>query len=171
MFIPKFIIPDLRTNHAGETGAVYIYKGILTVTKDPELINFSKRHLKTEESHLDLINKIIPEDKKSKILIIWKFMGFLTGFLPALFGTRFVFATIYYVETFVEKHYKRQILSISNNKSYTELKSLLEKLKNDEENHKEEALYKIKKFNLFIKIWGKIVDNGSKIAVLISYKI
>ena len=65
-----------------------------------------------------------------EILIIWKFMGFLTGFLPALFGTRFVFATIYYVETFVEKHYKRQILSISNNKSYTELKSLLEKLKN-----------------------------------------
>ena len=90
--------------------------------------------------------------------------------MPALFEQIF-FATIYYVETFVEKHYNEQILSISNNKSYTELKSLLEKLKNDEENHKEEALYKIKKFNLFIKIWGKIVDNGSKIAVLISYKI
>ena len=39
MYIPKFIIPDLRTNHAGETGAVYIYKGILTVTKDPEFIS------------------------------------------------------------------------------------------------------------------------------------
>ena len=42
----------LRSDHAGEVGAVYIYKGILKIAKDPELVNFSKRHLATEESHL-----------------------------------------------------------------------------------------------------------------------
>ena len=45
----------LRSDHAGEVGAVYIYKGILKIAKDPELVNFSKRHLATEES-LSLIH-------------------------------------------------------------------------------------------------------------------
>ena len=38
MIIPNFIIPDLRTDHAGETGAVFIYKGILLISKDREII-------------------------------------------------------------------------------------------------------------------------------------
>ena len=33
MQIPKFMIPHLRTNHAGETGAVFIYKGIFNIFK------------------------------------------------------------------------------------------------------------------------------------------
>ena len=37
MQIPKFMIPHLRTNHAGETGAVFIYKGILIFSRDKNL--------------------------------------------------------------------------------------------------------------------------------------
>ena len=40
MLIPNIIVPDLRTNHAGETGAVFIYKGILLFSKDREIIEF-----------------------------------------------------------------------------------------------------------------------------------
>ena len=29
MHIPKSLIPDMRTNHSGETGAIFIYKGNL----------------------------------------------------------------------------------------------------------------------------------------------
>ena len=54
MFIPNVIIPDLRTDHAGETGAVFIYKGILLVSKDKEIIEFAKNHLLTEKKHLPL---------------------------------------------------------------------------------------------------------------------
>ena len=63
MFIPNIIIPDLRTNHAGETGAVYIYKGILLVSKDKEVIEFSKNHLLTEKNHLELIENILPDNE------------------------------------------------------------------------------------------------------------
>ena len=59
MFIPNFIIPDLRTDHAGETGAVFIYKGILLVSKDKEIIEFAENHLLTETKHLELIEKIL----------------------------------------------------------------------------------------------------------------
>ena len=60
MLIPNIIVPDLRTNHAGETGAVFIYKGILLVSKDKEIIEFAKNHLLTEKKHLELIETILP---------------------------------------------------------------------------------------------------------------
>ena len=54
----------LRVDHAGEVGAVYIYKGILTIAKDPELLEFSKRHLATEQEHLRRIEEFLPDKKK-----------------------------------------------------------------------------------------------------------
>ena len=115
MHIPKKFMPYLRTNHSGETGAIFIYKGILLlVIKDQEVKNFAMNHLKTESEHLEKLEKIIPKSEKSKLLSLWKLFGFITGFIPALFGKKFVFATIYYVETFVEKHYADQILLLKN---------------------------------------------------------
>ena len=46
--IPDFLIPSFRTNHAGETGAVFIYKAIQMVYRDCEVSDFSKCHLKTD---------------------------------------------------------------------------------------------------------------------------
>tara|TARA_B100000287_G_scaffold426062_1_gene473370 strand:- start:2842 stop:3357 length:516 start_codon:yes stop_codon:yes gene_type:complete len=171
MNVPKYLIPHLRTDHAGETGAVYIYKGILFASKNYDIIKFAKKHLKTEQSHLDKINNVLPDSQKSSLLIIWKIFGFLTGFVPALFGTNFIYATIYYVESFVEIHYKNQIFLLSNNKSNREIKKLLCSLNHDEVNHKNEALSKFDQSNPLIRLWGKIVMFGSKVAVYISYKI
>ena len=68
MTIPKFLIPHFRTNHAGETGAVFIYKGILSISKDSEIIDFSKKHLQTESEHLEILNKILPSREISKLI-------------------------------------------------------------------------------------------------------
>ena len=105
MFIPNIIIPDLRTNHAGETGAVYIYKGILLVSKDKEVIEFSNNHLLTEKNHLELIENILPDNEKSKLLFLWKFLGLLTGLIPALIGKKFIYATIFF---FVRSKFNQQ---------------------------------------------------------------
>ena len=94
----------LRSDHAGEVGAVYIYRGILKIAKDPDLVNFSKRHLITEESHLQKIEEVLPKKDRSKLVWLWKVAGFLLGFLPTLFGPKIVFATIEAVEAFVEDH-------------------------------------------------------------------
>ena len=59
MFIPSYLILSLRTNHAGETGAVCIYKAILLISKDNEVVNFAEKHLKTETEHLLLIERIL----------------------------------------------------------------------------------------------------------------
>ena len=48
---------------------------------------------------------------------------------------------------------------------------LLETLKNDEISHKEDSLKRFDKLSFLLKIWGNIVEIGSRTAVLISYKI
>ena len=63
--IPDFLISSFRTNHAGETGAVYIYKAILMVSRDHEVLDFSKSHLKTESEHLRMIEEILEKKNRS----------------------------------------------------------------------------------------------------------
>ena len=168
LFIPNFIIPHLRTDHAGETGAVYIYKGILSVSKDPEIVEFANGHLKTESNHLKLIEDVLSKNDRSKLINVWKLAGFLTGFLPSLLGKNFIYATIYSVESFVETHYENQLKLLKSKGEYTELFQLIEKLKNDEVEHKDEAMNFVKKLNIFHLFWGMIVKIGSLLAVKIS---
>ena len=49
--VPMDLMPELRTDHAGETGAVWIYRGVLAVSRDPALRAFAQRHLATERRH------------------------------------------------------------------------------------------------------------------------
>lgn len=56
-----YIEQELRSDHAGETGAIYIYKGIIAVAKlrqDVELIDFAQHHVATETEHLQLIELV-----------------------------------------------------------------------------------------------------------------
>ena len=103
---------DLRSDHAGETGAVFIYRGIIAVARlryDYELIEFAQQHGKTEAEHLSLIESWLPPMHRSRLLSLWRIAGWLTGALPALVNRRAVYATIEAVETFVDGHYQEQI--------------------------------------------------------------
>ena len=43
IILPKELIPYFRSNHAGETGAVYIYKAIIKFSKNKDILKFSKK--------------------------------------------------------------------------------------------------------------------------------
>jgi len=107
--LPPALMTELRTDHAGESGAVMIYRGILAVARDHGLRTFASHHLSTESRHLDFIEQIIPASRRSILLPLWRAAGWLTGALPALAGERAVYATIQAVETFVDRHYAQQI--------------------------------------------------------------
>lgn len=110
--LPRAIVADLRTDHAGETGAVFIYQGVLRFARDPALRDFAARHLATERAHLQRIEQWLPVAQRSRLLPLWRLSGWLTGALPALFGPRAVYATIEAVETFVDQHYEAQVLHL-----------------------------------------------------------
>ena len=56
--LPARLLADLRTDHAGETGAVMIYRGILAVTRDAAVKAFAQAHLATEASHLATVEAV-----------------------------------------------------------------------------------------------------------------
>ncbi len=165
--IPEFLIPHFRTNHAGEMGAVYIYRAILTFSKQKDIILFSRKHLNTESQHLKKIEKILPKSERSKLIFLWKFFGFMTGFIPSILGKNFIYATIHAVESFVELHYQEQI-NLLEKKKDKNLINFIKNLMEDEIEHKNEAFLNVAKFNIFHKLWSSIVRFGSASAVKIS---
>ena len=166
----KLLESFLRSDHAGEVGAVYIYKGILSIAKDPALVEFSKRHLETEKEHLRKIEEVLPVSKRSKLVGIWKVAGYLLGFLPSLFGPRIVFATIEAVESFVEDHYEEQLKYLrAQEDSDQSLINLLQSCQDDEIEHKNESAIKKRSTPGFLlNFWMKIVGWGSSSAVKVA---
>ena len=157
---------DLRSDQAGETGAVWIYRGLLAVSRDAGVREFAKRHLVTEQGHLDKINAVLPWPQRSRLLPGWRAAGFMTGALPALFGPRAVYATIAAVETFVDKHYQHQIDKLAGQPQHADLLALLVECQQDECEHRDEAIgLQTKPPGLLLRAWCKLVGSGSEAAV------
>jgi len=166
---------ELRSDHAGETGAVYIYRGIVAVAKlkrSPELIDFAMRHAATEEEHLALIESILEPRLRSRLLFAWRVAGWLTGALPALFGPKSTFGTIAAVETFVEQHYQQQIDHLKETQEHQELLNLLIQCQADEIHHKNEAQSLVNgSGSMLLRLWCWLVGHGSAAAVSLARRI
>lgn len=177
---PTHLRRELRSDHAGETGAVFIYRGILAVMKDTPANQavraFAQDHLATEQEHLRLVEQVLPAAQRSKLLPLWKLSGFLTGALPAMFGPRAVFATIQAVETFVDHHYQQQIDWLDHQLSalptdqrtppMTELRALLERCRQDEVHHRDDAASRLADPPRgLLRLWTGLVGFGSAQAV------
>ncbi len=164
--LPHWLVQELRSDHAGETGAVMIYRGILAVTRDPALRDFAARHGATEQGHLDLLEELLPPAQRSKLLPIWKVAGFLTGFLPALFGPRAVHVTIDAVESFVDHHYQQQLDRLDAEGIHPEIRALLAHCQQEEIHHRDEAReLHGGASGWLLDLWGRIVGAGSAAAV------
>ena len=137
--VPVDLEGDLRSDHAGEYGAVAMYNGILATARWDVLRKFASAHLKTEAKHLALMEKIVPPTKRSRLLPIWRLSGWLLGALPALISRKAVFSTIMAVEQFVEEHYMQQINRLGTDRALSTLRSILIDCCNDEVSHKEDA--------------------------------
>ncbi len=166
---------ELRSDHAGETGAVYIYKGIVAVARwrgDAELISFASAHGATEANHLAQVEQWLPVSQRSVLLGPWRLAGWLTGAIPALFGRRAVYGTIAAVETFVDHHYQQQIDHINEFGGPDGLLALLLECQADEQSHRDESISLAgDRYNWLLKAWCWMVGWGSSTAVIVARRI
>jgi 3-demethoxyubiquinol 3-hydroxylase len=162
---PEFMVADIRSDHAGETGAVWIYKGILLISRNPDVRRFAAHHLETEQKHLSLMEGILPWRQRSRLLPFWRIAGFATGAIPALFGSNWVFRTIAEVETFVDQHYEEQIIKLADS-GYPGLLNTMKACQQDECDHRDEAIsLSTEPANLVLRLWCTVVGIGSSQAV------
>ena len=163
---------ELRSDHAGETGAVFIYRGIAAVARRrgwQDLLDFAARHGETEAEHLRLIEAWLPPHLRSRLLGPWRLAGWLTGALPALFSQRAVYATIAAVETFVDHHYQQQIDYLNHNGGPDCLLDLLKRCQLDECHHRDEANLLAGRSDAWaLHHWCWMVGFGSDTAVKIA---
>ena len=108
-WLPAHMVASLRSDHAGETGAVWIYRSMRWFTRDKDLQRLLESHMKQEQVHLDAMNRILPWRFRSRLLALWVLAGILTGSIPGLLGRRWMLGTIVAVERFVDVHYLEQI--------------------------------------------------------------
>jgi len=188
--LPTALVVELRTDHAGEAGAVMIYRGILAFTRDPMLQAFANEHLATESRHLACIERFIPARQRSVLLPLWRVAGWLTGALPAMAGAQAVYATIQAVETFVNRHYATQTELIDGwlhryqtGEPLTEcspeamdalvsVREQLEQFRLDEVSHRDDAAQRWSgRAGTLLGAWLFCVSAGSEAAVRISRKL
>ena len=167
--LPAGVVADLRTDHAGETGAVCIYHGVLRFARDPTLRAFAQRHLATEQAHLQQMEAWLPKGYRSRLLPVWRLAGWLTGALPALLGPRAVYGTIEAVEQFVEKHYEEQIRNLDAHPALRSLRQTLLDCQGDETAHRAEAAAArgMREPGLILRSWSWLVGAGSRGAVAV----
>ena len=67
--IPIFMIKWMRSNHAGETGAVWIYKGASCIFWNTKISKMSKEHILTETNHLIVMENLLTSNEKSKLIL------------------------------------------------------------------------------------------------------
>jgi len=170
--VPDWLVRELRSDHAGETGAVMIYRGILAVTRDPGLRDFAARHGATESGHLDLLERLLPPRQRSVLLPIWRVAGWLTGALPALFGPRAVHVTIDAVESFVDHHYQQQLDRLDAERVFPQIRALLAQCQEEEVEHRDEArgLHGGSP-GVALRAWGRLVGAGSAAAVMAAKRV
>ena len=90
----RFLLRELRSDHAGETGAVFIYRGVLAVSRDSNVRSFAQDHLATEMEHLNFFEQWLPPNQHSKLIVLWKLSGIFLGAFSTLMGKKVLFLTI-----------------------------------------------------------------------------
>lgn len=170
--LSTYLERELRSDHAGETGAVCIYQGIIAIARrrqDAELLAFANQHRDTEAEHLRLVEGWLPPAQRSRLLGPWRAAGWLTGALPALFGRRAVYATIAAVETFVDRHYQQQIDHLERHGGPEGLQALLVRCQADERHHRDEAAALAGASTPWaLRLWCAMVSGGSAAAVVLA---
>lgn len=105
----------LRVNHAGELGAVAIYRGqraVLGEARGHERIAGQLAEMEAQEAeHLARFDRLITERRVRPTALspLWRAAGFALGAGTALIGDKAVHACTEAVETVIAEHYAGQI--------------------------------------------------------------
>ena len=122
-----------RVDHAGEWGAVHLYKGQAWVMpNDPDIAHM----LEQEKEHLAAFNKhlIKHQTRPSWLQPLWAAGGFALGAVTALMGRKMAHTCTVAVEEVIEEHYAEQLQELDGQEP--ELVELVERFVAEEAEHR-----------------------------------
>ena len=167
----------LRVDHAGEYGAVAIYKGQQAVfgrnQKTREIAAKLAEMEAEEQHHLDAFDDLLNAHKvrPTALAPIWNVAGYGLGVVTALMGEKAAHACTEAVETVIEKHYADQIDELEGDEEHTELRKRFIQFREDELHHRDVAIEEGAKEAPGYGILSRVIRAGCHAAIRISEKI
>ena len=134
----------LRVDHAGEYGAVAIYKGQQAVfgrhAKTRQIAAQLAEMEAEEQKHLDAFDKLLVERnvRPTAMTPLWNAAGYGLGVVTALMGEKAAHACTEAVETVIEQHYAAQIEE--TREAEPELSATFTQFREDELHHRDTAI-------------------------------
>lgn len=165
----------IRVDHAGEYGAVQIYRGQKAVFSRIE----GKAHAAKliaemeagEQEHLRTFDRLIAERHVRPTLMapVWRVAGFGLGAITALIGEEAAHACTEAVEEVIEEHYGDQGRELGGVDG--ELQHLVEKFRAEEIAHKDTAVEQGAHQAPAYPVLSAVIKFGCRAAIRISEKI
>lgn len=166
----------LRVDHAGEYGAVAIYKGQLAVFErqhGKERIVGQLREMHAEEQdHLDAFDKMLAAGnvRPTALSPIWQVAGYALGVGTALLGEKAAHACTEAVETVIEEHYGDQVVELTA-AGEDELAAKMAKFQEEEVAHKDLAVAEGAAQAPGYPLLSAFIRTGCRLAIRISEKV
>ncbi len=166
----------LRVDHAGEYGAVAIYRGQLAVferQQGREKITGQLQEMSAQErEHLDAFDKLLVAGsvRPTALSPLWNAAGFALGAATALLGEKAAHACTESVETVIEEHYGDQVAELEA-AGESELAARMSKFRDDEVAHKELAVAEGAAQAPAYPLLSALIRFGCRAAIRISEKV
>lgn len=142
----KAIARILKVNHAGEHGAIRIYRAQLAAARIryPELQTFLKKTLDDEVSHCVIFREAMRPRRTRPCysLWFWSWGGYVLGFVTAMMGRNAVMLCTEAVEDAVHHHMNEQIAFLNGRDD--ELRQMIENIRIEELEHLHYAQERVK---------------------------
>ena len=171
----KILEEIIRVDHAGERGAIKIYEGQLlalkTFKQDEDLKKQIEEMKEQEKEHYEFFDQEIQKRniKPTKLLPVWDLLGITLGFGTAMLGKKAAMLCTASVEEVIDGHYKSQTYKLEDDEK--ELKSKINKFRDDELAHKDIAYESGATKEGFYGLLDKVIKTSSRLAIKISEKI
>lgn len=165
----------LRVDHAGELGAVHIYRGqraVMEAAAGHEIIAGDLAEMEAHEAvHLARFDQRLTDARVRPTLMapLWRAAGFALGAGTALLGEKAAHACTEAVETVIEGHYAAQIAELEGRDPA--LAAELAQFRDEELAHRDHALAQGAREAPGYGLLAAVIRVGCKAAIKISEKI
>lgn len=165
----------IRVDHAGEYGAVQIYRGQQAVFGRSEKKAHASRIIAEmeagEQDHLRTFDRMIAERgvRPTVMAPVWRVAGFGLGAVTALMGEQAAHACTEAVEEVIEEHYGRQSRALEG--VDRELKHVVDRFRADEIGHKQTAIEQGSRNAPGYGVLSAVIRFGCRAAIRISEKV
>ena len=161
----------IRVDHAGEYGAVRIYKGQLAVLGRGAKGDLLRHMLEQEVHHEKTFAGLIADRRvrPTALLPLWHLAGFALGAMSAAIGERGAMACTVAVEEAIDEHYAQQAASLEDDEAG--LRSTIETFRAEELEHRDIGLENEAELAPAYALMSRVIKLGCKVAIAVSERV